>query len=93
MSEQEFLSVDAGKVFAKGEIENSPKGIYMTDSNPGKLLCWVAKKGYNEDWVIYIYWDDAGYEYCTTNGDKVQNEANIKKLLPGCDGILNRYRH
>ena len=65
----------------------------MTDNDEGKMLCWVAKKGYNEDWVIYTYWAEAGFDYCITNGDKVQNEANIKKLIPDCQAILNRYRH
>lgn len=93
MTTQEFTDIAPGSVFMSGQIENNRQGLFMTDCDENRMLVWAAKKGYNEDWVIYTYWADHGLAYCLTNGDKVQNEDNIKKLIPGCEEILNRYRH
>ena len=80
-------------VFASGEIENSPDGIFMTSSNIGKKLLWIAKRGGIHDWAIYCHWADKGIEYVISNGDKVTSPQNIKKLVPCDDEAFSMYRY
>ncbi len=89
---EEFNKIMAGDVFAKGEIENSPEGIYMTNSSKYKMLGWVAKKGFGNDWSIYTHWAEKGYEFIESNGDKVYSKANIQKLVPCTDAVMKLYR-
>ena len=93
MNIDRFNAVPDGEVFSKGEIENSPDGIYMTDTRKGEMLKWVAKKGYGNDWGIYIHWAESGYDFVITNGDKVTSESNIKKLVPCTDELFELYRY
>ncbi len=79
-------------VFAKGEIENSPDGLFMTTSNIGKKLIWVAKRGGIHDWAIYCHWADKGEDYAREHGDKVTSERNIKMLVPCDNEALSMYR-
>lgn len=79
-------------VFAKGIVENSPKGIYMTDSRIGENLCWVAKRGGYHDWTIYLAWEEQGYGFALRQGQKITNEANIKKLVSCTDEAFSYYR-
>ncbi len=58
-------------VFAKGEIENSQNGIYMTHNDVGRKLKWVAVRGGIPDWKIYVLWADNDFETVRTNGDKI----------------------
>lgn len=81
------------EVFAEGIVPNSPDGIYMTDSNPGREMLWVAKRGRIHDWAIYIHWADNGIEFVKTQGDKVTSEQNIKKLVPCDDEAFKMYRY
>jgi hypothetical protein len=92
MNIKDFNNIPAGTVFAKGEIENSPKGIYMTNNHEERMLRWIAKKGYANDWVIYCHWADSSWSYIEQSGDKVTNEANIKKLISCDDETFKRYR-
>lgn len=92
MTLEEFNVIEAGSVFAKGETTNSPEGVYMTNSNLGASLRWVAKKGYGNDWCIYIYWNYTSWEFVETNGDKVTNSANIQKLVPCTPEVESKYR-
>jgi hypothetical protein len=78
-------------VFAQGEIENSPEGLYMTSSNIGKKLLWVAKRGVVHDWAIYAHWAEKGFDFVTTQGDKV-SKGNARKLVPCTDEALSMYR-
>ena len=93
MNIDRFNAIPDGEVIAKGEIENSPDGIFMTDTREGDLLKWVAKKGYGNDWGIYIHWAESGYDFVIANGDKVNAEANIKKLVPCTDELFELYRY
>ncbi len=93
MDIDEFNAVPDGEVFDKGEIANSADGVYITDSRPGEMLKWVAKKGHGNDWGIYIHWAKSGYDYVIANGDKVTSEDNIKKLVPCTDEVFGRYRY
>lgn len=90
---EEFNKIMAGDIFAKGETENSPDGIYMTDNNIHRPLRWLAKKGYGNDWCIYIHWATSSYDFVESNGDKVGSEKNILKLVPCTDEVLKLYRH
>lgn len=66
--------------------------IYMTDSNIGRELMWVAQKGYVDDWCITCHWKDNGLAYATTNGDKVTFNINIRVLVDVSDEVLKHYR-
>lgn len=87
-----FNNITPGTVFAHGITKNSPDFLYMTNSNIGKSLLWIAKKGEANDWAIYTSWEERGFEYVLQQGDKVIGDYNIKKLL-NCDiDVLNLYR-
>lgn len=79
-------------VFASGIVENSPEGIYMTDSDLGRELIWVAKRGQIHDWCIYLHWADNGANYAEQFGDKLRNVENIKKLVPCESEAMEMYR-
>lgn len=91
MTNEEFLALPRGEVFAQGEIVDSPEGINMTNS--GKLLRWVAKCGGALDWCIYTHFAIHSWEYIRCSGDKVMGEENIKKLVPCDDAMFARYRY
>jgi len=90
---EQLKQMPPGNIFAQGEIENSPNGIYMTDLFVGRKMIWVAKRGMIHDWVIYIHWVDMGINYVISNGDKVRDEKNIRKLVPCTDEAFKMYRH
>lgn len=79
-------------VFDKGIIENSPTGVYMTDHRIGHNLCWIAKRGGYHDWTIYLAWEEQGFDYALTNGQKTTNEKSIRKLVPCTDEAFKVYR-
>lgn len=89
---EQLKSLPPNTVFAKGITINDPKGVYMTSYREGDEMIWVAKRGGIHDWCIYIYWEEAGEEYCLSNGDKVMSKDNIKKLVPCNDEAFNMYR-
>ena len=90
---QKLKDMEPGTVFAKGEIENSPEGIYMSSSNIGKKLKWVAKRGIIHDWAIYTHWAEKGYDFILKSGDKVTGENNIKKLVQCTKDAFEMYRY
>ena len=90
---EQLKEMPPGTVFAQGEIENSPNGVYMTDTNVGRKMIWVAKRGYIHDWAIYIHWANMGIEYIISNGDKVRDITNVKKLVPCDEEAIKMYRH
>ena len=89
---EQLKAMPPGTVFAQGEAENSPDGIYMTSYRIGDPLLWVAKRGGVHDWAIYIHWADQGRDFVISNGDKVMDKANIKKLVPCEDEAFKMYR-
>ena len=93
LSLQDLKDMPQGTVFAHGETENSPDGIYMTNSDIGRKMIWAAKRGNIHDWAIYIHWAESGIKYVLSNGDKVKNSANIKKLVPCDDEAFSMYRY
>lgn len=77
-------------VFAQGTVSDNAVGVNMAGS--GELLRWVAVRGAGPDWAIYIHWATSAWEYVASNGDKIYNKENVKKLID-CDGeALARYR-
>lgn len=94
MNIEELKSILPGTVFAKGEIPNSPEGIYATDYKTGNLLKWVAVKGRGyDDWAIYCGWADKSWEDIRTNGDKVTGKENIQKCVPCDEDVFKKYRY
>ncbi len=89
---EQLDAMPQGTIFATGEIENSPEGIYMTNSDIGRKLRWVAKRGGIADWTIYCHWADSySIQEVAEEGDKVP-ERDIRKLVPCTDEALKRFR-
>ena len=78
-------------VFAHGYTENSPDGVYMTNSNIGRKMLWIAKRGGIHDWAIYIHWADRDIEWVKDHGDKVTSAPNIRRLVPCDDKAFEMY--
>ena len=93
LSTKDLETIEPETMFAHGTIPNSPEdGIYMTDSDIGRMLMWVAIIGHAHDWTVYIHWADSGIEFVKTNGDKVANMDNVKMLVPCGKEALKHYR-
>jgi len=90
-SAQDILNRSEGLIFASGITTDDANGCNMTSS--GKELRWVAKRGYGNDWAIYIYWSEENAEWIAANGDKVHSKSNIQKLLSCTDDALQIYRY
>ena len=88
---ENFKEIPSGTVFAHGEAVDSPKGLNMMGS--GKTLRWLAKKGHINDWVIYCHWQETSWPMVEREGDKVQDEKNIRNVLDVDDEMLKHYRH
>ena len=93
LTKENFDAINRGEVFASGNLPNSPEGLYMTDSNKGDDLRWIAKKGYGYDWAIYCYWATKSDDWIEASGDKVRGKEHIRKCVPCDDEVLNLYRH
>jgi len=92
---EELQAFPDGEVFATGVLPNTPEGLFMTVSNPGRELRWIAKKGYapNGDWAIYCHWADTyDVAWITEEGDKVTMVSNIQKCVPCTEECLSHYR-
>lgn len=61
-------------------------------TNSGEELKWIAKKGFGNDWAIYIHWAHKSEEWIERHGDKVRSEDNIKKLTPCDKAVFEKYR-
>jgi hypothetical protein len=92
ITREKFDLIPAGDIFASGTVINSPDDIYMTENNIGKKMLWVARKGHNDDWTIYIHWASSGLKYVLEQGDKIYTPEYIRKLVPCTNEIFNRYR-
>lgn len=90
---QQLIDLPPYTIFARGETTNSPDGIYMTDSDFGRKLRWITKRGEIYDWAIYIHWADSDWDYIRDYGDKVFDKDNIRKLVPCDDEALAMYRY
>lgn len=78
--------------FATGRVSDNPVGVHMTGSD--KLLRWVAVKGGSQyGWKIYCHWAEHTAEFVRAHGDKVIDEANIKKLVDCDDEAFKEYEY
>lgn len=94
MTLEDLKLTEAGKLFACGELPNSEEGLFMTNVHPGRMLRWVAKKGFGyNDWAIYCQWDDKSFVYIGEHGDKVTTKSNILKCVQCDEAMLNTYRY
>lgn len=91
MTNEKFMDLERGKQFAHGTTIDSPDGVNMTNS--GKRLKWVAVKGWNDDWCIYVHWAYNTWDYILMSGDKVNGPENIRKLVPCTDEVFKKYRY
>ena len=87
---EKLKEVEPRSVFARGEIVDSPDGINMTNS--GMMLKWVAVRGGIHDWTIYCDFASKGYDWIQSQGDKVGDPTNIKRLVPCDEEALKMYR-
>ena len=90
LTKEQFDKIPAGEIFAKGETVDSPKGANMTNS--GKPLRFIAKKGYDNDWCIYLHWATSSWEFIESNGDKTTWKDNIQNLVPCDEEVYKAYR-
>lgn len=90
MDLEQFSKIEDGAIFASGELPDEPGGLNMTNS--GKMLRWIAKKGYGNDWAIYCYWNTVSDETITAHGQKVSNNEHIQKCVPCTIEMMKRYR-
>ena len=86
-----FSNIDSGKVFARGEIIDSPDGLYIDGGN--KMLKWVAVKGYADDWCIYAHLAENTFDFVERSGNKITIESNIQKVVPCSEEVFNQYRY
>jgi hypothetical protein len=87
----ELKAIPPNTIFARGVVENSPEGIFMT--RDGGLLRWVAVRGGIHDWCIYCLFASSTWSAVKTRGDKITQEAHIKKLVPCTDEAFQMYRY
>ena len=90
---KKLQDMESHAIIDKGEAVNSPEGIFMTDSDIGRAMRWVAKRGNIDDWAIYIHWAQHDYDYIKNHGIKVTGAKDIKKLVPCDDEAFKRYRY
>lgn len=91
MTAERFEALPDGEVFATGEILDSPTGINMTGS--GRMLRFVAAKGYANDWAVYVHWSENSEAWIRENGDKVIGAENIRRCVSCDDNVFGRYRY
>ena len=77
-------------IFDTGEAIDGPDGINMTNS--GKMLRWVAVRGYVYDWTIYCGLAEQSESYIRDMGDKIYSRDVIKRLVACDDEALGMYR-
>jgi len=87
------MKIPDGEVFARGELPNSPEGLYMTDYCPGRILKWVAVKGHADDWCIYCAWGCYSEWWILNHGDKVTTGIYIIRCVPCYEKVLSKYRY
>lgn len=78
-------------IFATGTISDNPEGVNMTNS--GRLLRWVAVRGYGPDWAVYVHWAENDTDYVAQSGDKVCTDDNVHKLIYMDESAFERYRY
>ena len=92
MNKETFDLINPDTVFAQGTVSDNIYGINM--ANTGKLLRWVAVKGWDDDWCIYCHFaNEYSFSEVRLFGDKVCSTDNILKLVPCDPEVFARYRY
>lgn len=91
ITEEVFDSIKEGEIFATGYTIDSPDGANM--SNSGKVLKWLAAKGWGGDFAIYVALATKSWDYVESDGDKVSTNHNLKKLLSCSEEVWKKYRY
>ena len=86
-----FFDIAPGKVFARGEIIDSPEGLHM--ERTGRMLKWVAVKGYVNDWCVYTHFAKNNWDFIKKSGNKVTGKENIQKVVPCEEDVFDCYRY
>ena len=90
----EYNRINDGKTFAQGEFENSNEngGFLLTVANKGRMIRWIAKKGFENNWCIYYHWADVQCLDVRRHARKIKKKDQIQKLV-GCDDqVYSKYR-
>lgn len=87
---KDLKEMKPNQVFTSGIFTDSYTGIPI--NNSGKMIGWVAVRGYIHDWCIYIS-DSLNIQYIIDYGDKLFLEENIKKLVPCDEEAFAMYRY
>lgn len=90
ITDEKFEKVKPDTIFALGITTDDQYGLNMTGS--GKELKWVAVKGYANDWCIYTHWNEKDWDFVRTQGDKVCDKLNIRRVLDISDKLMEKYR-
>jgi hypothetical protein len=88
---EQFSKIPAGSVFDSGQAEDFEGQLYMDGT--GRMLGWVAVKGWVNDWCIYTHFAEYGNDYIESNGDKVMSEDNIRFCVPCDNETIHQYRY
>ena len=89
---EQFEKLPEGEIFQTGLTTNDENGAYMTNHKYGHSLRYIAKKGYANDWALYVSWDSKNAEQVAESGDKVILKSNIMNIVPCTEEVFKRYR-
>lgn len=93
LNKEDFSGYAPGTIMGMGITTNDLNGAYMTDNDKGRELRYVAVKGYNNDWCIYVKWaETSSYENVINNGDKIHGRDNIMRVVPCEEEVFKLYR-
>lgn len=84
-------SVPAGRVIFRGEAEDSPLGLHL--NRTGKMIKWMAIKGYVNDWTIYTEdcYRDMDWSEIMTNGHKIL-PSTAKQIINAPEEVWDMWR-
>lgn len=86
-----LATIPDGEIFCAGITHDCEDELHM--ARTGKELRWVAKKGYANDWAMYVLFN----YHITDNdvaetGDKVFDYCNISNVMPCTAEAYKLYR-
>jgi len=88
-----FDEIPDGGTFAMGAIPNHPDGAFMVNEYRGRLMRWIAVKGYRNDWTLYcLWWNRSSYQTVEREGDKIVTEEYIRRCIDVSDEVFKLYR-
>jgi hypothetical protein len=88
---ERLKELPASEIFASGVVLDGTSDFNIT-GKPIRLR-WVAKRGYIDDWAIYVGPEKWEPRRIAEYGNKVHFEKNIRYLVHCTDDAFRRYRH